>query len=273
MIKGILNTLVIASLGGFVYFTSSDIEGTIKQELGSGANPYKLVNNSPDFVKRSIASLSDDVTDRELKKRRVEDMHIYKSYEESLSKLKSCLKTICKNYFEDESVAKNYDKYENLIIDEINLKIAQLYNFTLKRGFRSHSIISTGLDFVDISNEELTKNIVLLLSTQKSDIRSLNALVRMTKNQHNKELRALIILELERYAKSKDFQDKVSDQIVMALASNRGYDNSLISKELHRFINKKNYQKFNSLLTKIPNESQAYTQLVNQLQKYEEKSL
>lgn len=273
MIKGLLNTLVMTSLGAFVFFTSSDIENTFKQELVSGENPYKVINQSPDFIKRSIASLPDDVTVRALKQRRVEDMHIYKSYEESLSKLKSCLKNICDDYFQSEEVNQNYDKYAQVVISEINTRIGQLYNFTLKRGFRSHSIITTGLDFISVADEELMKNIVLLLSTQKSDIRSLNALVKISKGKHGADLRSLIILELERYAKSPSFKEKVSDQIITALSTGSSFEDSLISTELHRFINKDNYRKFNNLLTKIPNDSKVYSNLMTQIEKYESKNL
>ncbi len=273
MIKGLVHTVVIASLSAYVFFTSSDIESTLKQELGSGANPYKHVDRSPDFVKRSIASLSDDVTARALKKRRVEDMHMYKSYEESLSKLKGCMRTICQEYFTSEEVSENYDKYGDFVTAKINENINQLYNFTLKRGFRSHSIITTALDFIDLGNEDLKKNLVLLLSTQRSDLRSLNALIELSQGVYGKDLHSLIILELEKYAVSKEFKDKVSDQIVTVLASNRSNENSLITKELYRFINKDNLQKFNHLLTKIPNESRVYSQLANHIEKFESTNL
>lgn len=273
MYKSFINTVVLASICGAVFFTSSDIETTLKQEIGHGTNPYKHVDRSPDFVKRSIASLSDDVSARALKKRRVEDMHIYKSYEESLSQLKSCLRTICDEYFKSDEVSENYDRYEQLVAKKISTKINKLYNFTLKRGFQSHSIITIALDLVSIPHDELKKNSVLLLSTQKSDIRSLNAIVKLAKKPQNKDLTKLLIHELERYSKSKSFKNKVSDQIISEIQITPAATNSLISIHLDRFITQDNYLKFSQVLSKIPAESKMYSSIIGQIEKFESTNL
>ncbi|AYF44208.1 hypothetical protein BALOs_1201 [Halobacteriovorax sp. BALOs_7] len=273
MIKSFINTVVLASICGAVFLTSSDIETTIMQEIGQGTNPYKHVDRSPDFVKRTIASISDDVNTRALKKRRVEDMHIYKSYEESLSHLKSCLRTICDEYFKSDEVSENYDRYEQLVASKISDKVNKLYSFTLKRGFRSHSIVTTALDLIDIPHDELKKNSVLLLSTQKSDIRSLNAIVKLAKKSQNRELTNLLIHELDRYSKSESFKHKVSDQIISEIQASPASSDSILATQMSRFITKENYLKFGELLTKIPTESKVYSSIIGQIEKIESTNL
>ena len=242
MLKHFINASILTGLGLAVYL-SGGMDTLLEYELQSNGNPFRSAPQSPEFVKRSIASESAKNYARNFDRRVVQDMQIYKNYEEDLSRLRLCLNKVCPEIFEKEEVQKSYDKYETYIISKINTNLGHLYTFALKRGFKGHGIISTVGDFSDISNTEVQKNIVLILTSQDRDERSINILMNITKYTKSLDVRRLIVNELNRYTKDEKFKESLSDQIVALMRSSTINHDIAINNELYSFIDKDNYKK------------------------------